>query len=119
MLTREEKEILNALREHMDDEQREAFDEMSEAEKKEFVKEAKKEIDGLQQDFAPDTFKGRINAMRHEMRQMSCSEFVEEYGENNPIQAALLWLIIHKLGFKKGCLTLLIIGVVFLIIINL
>lgn len=44
MLTSEEKEILDALREHMDDEQKEAFDEMSDEEKKEFVKEAKKEM---------------------------------------------------------------------------
>lgn len=115
MLTREEKEILDAFKEQMDDEQKAALDEMSDAEKKELVKEAKEKIGKLQEEFDPDTFKGRLNLMR----QMSCKEFVKEYGENNPIQAALLWLIIHKLGFKKGCLTLLIIGVVFLIFINL
>jgi len=44
MLTRDEKEILDALREHMDAEQREMFDEMSDDEKKALVKEAKKEM---------------------------------------------------------------------------
>ena len=115
MLTREEKEILDALKEQMDDEQKAALDEMSDADKKEFVKEANKMIDKAKEEFDPDTFKGRLNLMR----QMSCKEFVNAYGDKGPIGAALLWLIINKLGFKKGCLTLLIIGVVFLIIINL
>ena len=44
MLTREEKEILKAIRAHLDAEDKEAFDEMSDEEKKELVKEAKKEM---------------------------------------------------------------------------
>lgn len=119
MLTREEKEILDAFKEQMDDEQKAALDEMSDAEKKELVKEAKEKIGKLQAEFDPDTFKGRLNLMRQELRQMSCGEFVDTYCDKSPLGGALLWLIFHKLGFKKGCLTLLIIGVVFLIFINL
>ncbi len=54
MLTSEEKEILTAIREQMDDEQKEACDEMSEAEKKEFLREAleeaRRQVDNLSEE---------------------------------------------------------------------
>ena len=45
MLTRDEKELLEALKEHMDDEQKEAVDAMGEAELKGLLKEAMKEME--------------------------------------------------------------------------
>lgn len=54
MLTSEEKEILTVIREQMNDEQKEACDEMSEAEKKEFLREAleeaRRQVDNLSEE---------------------------------------------------------------------
>lgn len=47
MLTSEEKEILTAIREQMDDEQKEAFDALSDAEKKEVLEEAKTQLNSM------------------------------------------------------------------------
>lgn len=106
MLTSEEKEILDALKEHMDDEQKEALGEMSDEEKKEFVKMARKEIEKVKEDIDPDSITGRIKLIR----QMSLWEFVRaaSNGNGDLIGGVLFWLFIRMTATKKGCLTLLI-----------
>jgi hypothetical protein len=105
MLTSEEKEILDTLKEHMDDEQKEALDEMSDAEKKELVKEAKKEIEKARKEYNPDSTKGRFKMIR----EMSYGAFLREYGGKSFIGASVLWLVLRMTRTKAGCLTLLVI----------
>ena len=78
---------------------------MSDEEKKELVKEAKKEIEKARKEVNPDSIRGRIQIIR----EMSCGEFVRENAKDGPLGAALVWLIFRMTATKKGCLTLLII----------
>lgn len=105
MLTREEEKVLNALREHMDDEQKEVFDEMSDEEKKEIAKEARKEIEKAKKKYDTDTIKGRFNLMR----DTPYRAWMKEHGENGPIAATIFWLVLRMTRSKAGCITLLVI----------
>lgn len=96
ILTKEEKQFLEAIRAQMNDEEKETFDEMSDEEKKELLRQTNK---------IASSPKSRIQIIR----EMSCWEFVKGYGHEGPMEAALAWLIIRMTGTKKGCLTLLII----------
>ena len=107
MLTKDERKFLESIREQLDDEQKEAFDEMSDEEKKELLRQTNKTAS------SPKT---RIQLIR----EMSCWEFVkansQEYG---PINAAGAWLLIRMFGTKKGCgclILLILIGIIVIII---
>lgn len=100
MLTREEREILDALREHMDDEQKEAVDEMSDEEKKEFVKEAKKEMAQHMggQGAEPTGCLGKMRAIRDcPWREVIFDD--GEYTYGNPFSACVLKLLLKLLFF--------------------
>lgn len=102
MLTKEERKFLEAIREQLDDDQKRDFDEMSDEEKKELLKQTNKMAS------SPKT---RIQIIR----EMPCWEFVKGYGQDGPLGAALAWLIIRMFGTKKGCgclILLIIIGIV-------
>ena len=101
MLTKEEKKLLNALKEQMDDEQKEALSEASEEDIKELLKEAKNEMEEID----PNSFSGRMKMIR----SMSGGEFVKATGGKEPISAALAWVLLRIFGTKKGCGCLIVI----------
>lgn len=100
MLTREEKEILKAIRGQLDAEQREAFDEMSDEEKKELVKEAKKEMakQGGGGRAHSEGCLGRLRAIRDcPWREVLSDD--GEYGGENAFAFTVLKLILKILFF--------------------
>ena len=106
MLTKDERKFLESIREQLDDEQKEAFDEMSDEEKKELLRQTNKSAS------SPKT---RIQLIR----EMSCWEFVKANAKDGPIEAALVWLIFRMFGTKKGCgclILLILIGIIVIII---
>jgi len=100
MLTREEKELLKALKKHMNDEEKEAIDEMSEEDIKDFLAEADKEI--------RKEMKTRASQKGQSEDDMGFWEYINENGSESFIGAALAYWFKKKPGC--GCLVLLIIG---------
>ena len=118
MLTSEEKEILNAMREHLDGEQQEAFDELSDDEKKELVKEAKKEMSKQMggQGAGPE---GCTSRMRR-LRDCPWREVLLDGGEfngGNPVLAAVVKLLLKIGSTKMGCGCLIVIAIAIIIVI--
>lgn len=117
MLTSEEKEILNAMREELDDEDKEVFDQMSEAEKKKAVNDVKKEMakqmsgDGGEDEMYPATLRGQLRLIRDAPYHV----LNEHYGEHI-IQAFLLRLLLKIASTKVGCITLIVIAIVAIIV---
>ncbi|MBQ7251655.1 MAG: hypothetical protein IJS32_03530 [Kiritimatiellae bacterium] len=122
MLTSEEKEILDAMREHLDGEQKEAFDGLSDAEKKELAKEARKEMAKQMEGHrsGPEGFTGRMRRLRDcPWREV----FLDggEFNDQNCVTTAVVKLLL-KIGSTKvgcGCLIAIAIAIViFIILIN-
>lgn len=118
MLTSEEKEILEAMREHLDGEQKEAFDELSDAEKKELVKEAKKEMSKQMggQGSGPE---GCTSRMRR-LRDCPWSEvFLDggEFNDKNCVSTAIVKLLLKIGSTKVGCVFLIVIAIAIIIVI--
>ena len=97
MLTKDEKKLLEALKAHMDDEQKEALSSASEEDIKGFLKEARKEIEKEMEMEKP---KSQLQMMR----ELSFGEFVQRYGgKGGIIQALVAYLFVKMTGSKKGC----------------
>lgn len=100
MLTRDEKELLEALKEHMDDEQKEALSEMSEEDIKGFLKEARKEVakEMNRHGSSPDGCMGRMRAIRDcPWREVVLDD--GEYNLGNPFAACVFKLLLKLLFF--------------------
>lgn len=105
MLTKNEKELLEALKEHMDDEQKEALSEMSEEELKEFLKEAKKEIEKEMrgQGAPPEGCMAKIRDLRDcPWRELWTNDgrWAGSDGARSPIAMSLIKLLL-KIGSTK------------------
>jgi thiamine pyrophosphate-dependent acetolactate synthase large subunit-like protein len=102
MLTRDEKELLEALKEQLDDEQKAALDEAPEEEIKEFLKEARKEIEKeMNKHGGGGTSPGKGIWAR--IRDLSFSDFMNEYGQGSPLSAVFLFLILKTTRSRTGC----------------
>lgn len=101
MLTKDEKELLEALKEHMDDEQREALSAASEEDIKGFLNEARKEIEKETsgQDALPDGCLAKL----HDFKDCPWREVWNPQGRwfngKGVIQAILLKLLLKILLF--------------------
>ena len=101
MLTKNEKELLEALKEHMDDDQKEALGEMPEEELKGLLKEARKEIEKEMsgQDAAPEGCLAKL----HDFKDCPWREVWNPEGRwfngKGVIQAILLKLLLKILLF--------------------
>lgn len=118
MLTRDEKELLDALKEHMDDEQKEALSEMSEADIKEFLKEARKEVakEMSRQGSSPDGCMGRLRAIRDcPWKEVIFDD--GEYNMGNPFAACIIKLFLKICSTKLGCGFLIVVIIVVSIIV--
>lgn len=117
MLTSEEKEILDAMREHLDGEQRGAFDELSDDEKKELVKEAKKEM-AKQMGGQRSGPEGCMSRMRR-LRDCPWSEvfFGDEFGGENCVTSAVVKLLLIMGSTKGGRIILVVIAIIIAIVI--
>ena len=120
MLTREEKEQLEVLKEHMDDEQKEAVSEMSEEELKGLLKEARKEMAkaGCGQGTAPIGCLGKVR----DIRDCPWGEIWEDEGRwhgkgDACIQMSLLKLLLKIGSTKVGCGFLIVIAIIIAIVI--
>ncbi len=119
MLTRDEKELLEALKEQMDDEQKEALSEMSEEELKECLREAKKEMEKemRRQGVSPEA-EGCMGKIR-DLRDCPWREVWHDDGKynkmGNPVYTLIIKLLLKMGSTKAGCLTLIGIAVVILI----
>ena len=118
MLTNEEKEILDAMREHLDGEQKEAFDELSDAEKKELVKEAKKEMSKQMggQGSGREGFTSRMRRLRDcPWREV----FLDggEFNDQNCVTTAVVKLLLKIGSTKVGCGCLIVIAIAIAIVI--
>jgi hypothetical protein len=109
MLTAQEKRMLDAARAQMDAEQRAAFDELSDDEKKELLGQVETEA---RRTYGSST--GRLQMVR----SMSCGEFVRAYSEHGLLEAFLAWVFLRMIGTKAGCLTLIVIAVVLFFVIR-
>jgi hypothetical protein len=94
MLTKDEQKLLEALKAHMDDEQKEALSAASEEDIKGFLKETRRE---LEKEMA------KPKSQLQMMREMSFGEFMQEYGGNSIIQAVIVYWFAKMTGSKKGC----------------
>ncbi len=106
MLTSDEKELLETLKEHMDDEQQEAIDEMPEEDIKEFLKEAKKEMEKemRRQGVSPEA-EGCMGKMRA-IRDCPWGEVIRDDGKynlGNPFHALILKILLKIGSTKIGC----------------
>jgi phosphoribosylformylglycinamidine (FGAM) synthase-like enzyme len=110
MLTREEKELLEALKGHMDDEQKEALSEMPEKDIKEFLKEAKKEVEKEMEKVDPHTLKGQFRFIR----DAPVKAVLEEY-QGSPLGALFMRLLFKMASTKIGCGILIVATIVLLI----
>ena len=113
MLTQDEKELLDALKEQMDDEQREALDAMSDEEKEELLMEAKQEMRNTSEE-EPEERSDSARGLIRKMRKMSFKDFLATYGKKGIVSAALFYLVIKMTQTKKGCAWL--VGIVFVVI---
>ncbi len=119
MLTRDEKELLEALKEHMDDEQKEALSEMSEEELKEFLREAKKEMEKemRRQGVSPEP-EGCMGKIR-DLRDCPWREVWHDDGRynkmGNPVYTLIIKLLLKMGSTKVGCLTLIVIAIALII----
>ena len=110
------------MREQLDGEQKEAFDGLSDAEKKELVKEAKKEMSKQMegQRSGPEGFTSRMRRLR----DCPWREVLLDGGEfngGNPVLAAVVKLLLKTGSTKVGCGCLIVIAIViviFIILIN-
>ena len=106
MLTRDEKELLEAMKEQMDDEQKEALSEMSEEELKECLREAKKEMEKemRRQGVSPEA-EGCMGKMRA-IRDCPWGEVIRDDGKynlGNPFHALILKILLKIGSTKVGC----------------
>lgn len=124
MLTSEEKEMLNALRQEMDDEQREAFDEMSDAEKKALLEEAQNQWNNMSEGERREAMKGghasweNTKGQFRRLQDMSLGEFMHEFGatKSGPLGALFWWLILKMTRTKAGCGCLIVLVVLAVIL---
>lgn len=116
MLTRDERELLEALKEQMDDEQRAALEEMSEEEVKELLGEARKEMEKEMRGQGTPP-KGCMAAIR-DLRDCPWSELWTEGGRwagrggNAPLGASLAKLLLKIGSTKVGCGFLIVVAIV-------
>lgn len=101
MLTREERELLNAARSQMSAEERADFDELSEEEQKEVLNGA---LNAAQEEM--DTPKSR----QPTIRDMSFADYVREHGQEGPL-GPIFFLLFKLLGPKVGCMILIVLAV--------
>lgn len=106
MLTRDEKELLEALKEQMDDEQKEALSEMPEEDLKEVLKEAKKEMEKemRRQGVSPEA-EGCMGKIR-DLRDCPWGEVIRDSGKynfGNPLPALILKILLKIGSTKVGC----------------
>jgi hypothetical protein len=119
MLTRDEKELLEALKEHMDDEQKEALSEASEEEIKGFLKEAKKEIEReMRGHGASPEAEGCMGKIR-DLRDCPWRELMHNDGRWGGgrlfLQLGLIKLLLKIGSTKVGCGFLIVVAIVFFI----
>lgn len=109
MLTSEEKEMLNTIREQMDDEQRKAFDAMSDAEKKAVLEEVKNQWNNLPEDEKRAAMQGghasweNTKGQIRRLQDMPFGEFMMEYGGKGILSAPFIWLFLKMTRTKAGC----------------
>jgi hypothetical protein len=118
MLTRDEKELLEALKEHMDDEQKEALSEASEEEIKGFLKEAKKEMEKeMRRQGVSSEPEGCMETIR-DLRDCPWREVWHDDGrwnKGNPVYTLLIKLLLKIGSTKVGCGFLIVVAIVIVI----
>lgn len=119
MLTRDEKELLEALKEHMDDEQKEALGEMPEEGIKELLKEAKKEMEKeMRRQGVSSEPEGCMGTIR-DLRDCPWREVWHDDGRwnkrGNPVYTLILKLLLKIGSTKVGCGFLIVVAIVIVI----
>lgn len=119
MLTRDEKELLEAMKEQMDDEQKEALSEMPEEDLKEVLKEAKKEMEKemRRQGVSPEAegCMGKIRDLRDcPWRELWTDDgrWAGSAGNRSPIAMSLIKLLLKIGSTKMGCGFLIVAAIV-------
>ena len=106
MLTSDEKELLDVLKEHVDDEQKEALSEMSEEELKEFLRETKKEMEKeMRRQVVSPEAEGCMGKMRA-IRDCPWGEVIRDDGKynlGNPFHALIIKILLKIGSTKVGC----------------
>ena len=115
MLTRDEKELLEAMKEQMDDEQKEALSEMSEEELKELLREAKKEMEKemRRQGVSPEA-EGCMGKIR-DLRDCPWGEVIRDSGKynyGNPLPALIIKILLKIGSTKVGCGFMIVVAIV-------
>ena len=115
MLTSDEKELLDVLKEHVDDEQKEALSEMSEEELKEFLRETKKEMEKemRRQGVSPEA-EGCMGKMRA-IRDCPWGEVIRDDGKynlGNPFHALIIKILLKIGSTKVGCGFMIVVAIV-------
>lgn len=115
MLTRDEKELLEAMKEQMDDEQKEALSEMPEEDLKEVLKEAKKEMEKEMRRQGASPVPGRgLERLRY-LRDCPWGEVIFDDGKfqtDNRAAAAMLKLLLKIGSTKVGCGFMIVVAIV-------
>lgn len=120
MLTRGEKELLEALKAHMDDEQKEAVSEMTEEELKGLLKEAKKEMEKemISQGVPPQGCLGKLRYFRDCPWREIWSPQGRLHGNGTGLLEASVLKLLLKIGSTKvGCGLLIVIAIIIAIVI--
>lgn len=114
MLTSDEKELLEALKAQADDEQKEALSQMPEADLKELLKEAKKEIEKeMRGHGASPEEEGCMGKMRA-IRDCPWGEVIRDDGKynlGNPFHALILKILLKIGSTKVGCAFLIVVAI--------